>query len=63
MQRSSVYHSFGSTGIDIIFTYWDGKIIDLMISVDVVYGDGTVSDQFVGYEVFESGQPWPPHLF
>ena len=40
---------------NITFEYWYGSIIYMMISVDVVYGDGTVSDKIVGYVIFESG--------
>ena len=47
----------------IYFEYWDENTIDLMSSVDIIYGDLSVSDQIIGYVKFESGRPWPPHMF
>ena len=34
------------------FKLWDGGTIDLLISVDVIYGDGTVSNQIFGHVIF-----------
>ena len=37
---------------DISFEYWDGRTMCIMRSVDVLYGDGAVSDHIVGYIKF-----------
>ena len=44
------------------FKYWYDSTINMMIYVDVVYGNGTVLYQISGYVIFESDRSCPPHL-
>ena len=44
------------------FDYWYGITIDIMCYVDVIYGDGAVSDHIFGYVRFESDHTWSPHI-